>query len=309
MQTYAWMHQVKAMPELLSATEARRHLNGPRSKIQLPCWVLNFTYGPGGLFRGGSKARPWQKRAAGEAHLYPPEFPFWEDCRPVGGWVHSSYMIFLGGEHAGLGALTGNPRGFARLMDAKGTLGNKLRELVLIGHHRGEAGFWQAHGVFFEILDLLLKSKPLGEENYKLTEAGWAPAQPPIVADVRKFLEAHLAEPVTMEEIARHLNVSVSTLSHQYKAACGEAPMATRMSLVLNVAKSLLLKGNKLKQIAEVTGFCDIYHLSKAFKRAEGISPRAYLLRQSGKAPFSEDQVASRSIPDKDYPYINQSSS
>lgn len=279
---YAWTSQAQKTPRLLSATETQRYHWGLSPKLQLPYWVLDFTYTPAGLFRGGAKSQPWEERQAAVAHLYPPQFPFWEDTRPVARWVHTAHITFRDGELVGLNTLVTNRRGFARLLDPRQILGEKLREMARIGHLRGEAGFWQAHGVFFATVDMLLKSEPLGEDAYRVSEADREATEAPIVVEVRRFIEEHLAEAVSIERIATHLNVSVSTLSHQYKAACGETPMATRTRLALNVAKNLLLKGYALKQISEETGFCDVYHLSKVFKRVEGVSPRAYL-QQRGK--------------------------
>jgi len=44
----------------------------------------------------------------------------------------------------------------------------------------------------------------------------------------------------------------------------------------MDFAKSLLLKGEKLITIAEMTGFYDEYHLSKTFKKQTGLSPRTF---------------------------------
>ena len=104
-----------------------------------------------------------------------------------------------------------------------------------------------------------------------------------MAAAVRAFLQKNLARPVALAEIAEHLGVSVSSLSHRYREVVGETPMATRSRLAIGTAKALLLKGWPLKHIAVHTGFCDAYHLSKAFKRAEGRPPRKWL-RTLGRA-------------------------
>jgi len=70
--------------------------------------------------------------------------------------------------------------------------------------------------------------------------------------------------------------MSVSALAHRYRAATGETPMTTVKRARLDLAKGLLAKGYRLKEIASQVGFADEFHLSKTFKQVEGVSPRAY---------------------------------
>jgi transcriptional regulator GlxA family with amidase domain len=44
----------------------------------------------------------------------------------------------------------------------------------------------------------------------------------------------------------------------------------------IETASHLLLRGEKLKTIAAMTGFCDEYHLSKTFKQVTGRKPKNY---------------------------------
>jgi two-component system response regulator YesN len=108
-----------------------------------------------------------------------------------------------------------------------------------------------------------------------------------MTAKVSAYLQDNLSRSVSLAEIAEHLHVSVSSLTHRYREEVGETPMETRMRLAVTAAKTLLLKGWPLKHIAERTGFCDEYHLSKTFKKLEKTSPRAWLQSFSG-IPFRE---------------------
>jgi AraC-like DNA-binding protein len=94
---------------------------------------------------------------------------------------------------------------------------------------------------------------------------------------VDDYLREHSAERLTLAGIARHLHVSPSTLSHRYRQEAGRSPMKRLIEIRIGMAKGLLFRGYPLKTIAEQTGFSDMYHLSKTFKRQEGVSPRAFL--------------------------------
>jgi AraC-like DNA-binding protein len=123
----------------------------------------------------------------------------------------------------------------------------------------------------------LRKSEPTEEDETRLIGH---PAPITVSAFVREtdaYLSRHLAGPVILADLAQHLHVSVSTLSHRFHAETGETPMSRLMRLRLHQAKTLMLSGQKLSAIAEATGFSDMAHLSRTFKRAEGVSPREYL--------------------------------
>jgi AraC-like DNA-binding protein len=76
------------------------------------------------------------------------------------------------------------------------------------------------------------------------------------------------------------MKVSESSLNHRFKNDTGISPIARLIEIRMEFAKSLLLKGEKLTTIADMTGFHDEYHLSKTFKKQIGLSPRAFKNKQ-----------------------------
>ena len=92
----------------------------------------------------------------------------------------------------------------------------------------------------------------------------------------------NLSRKLKTSDIARFMKVSESSLNHRFKTETGIAPISRLIELRLEFAKGLLLKGEKLINIAEMTGFNNEYHLSKTFKKKLGISPREFKKQQEG---------------------------
>jgi AraC-like DNA-binding protein len=277
---FAWEPTDAPQPPVLlsAATGVRRHA-GLTGRISHAAWVVDYSIASGMLVRVGLPSAPWRERPARVAHLYPPGEPYWEDSRPTKSRINSAWVIFLGGESVGLDRLTG-PSGFAAFEDPKEVLGSLLAEIAHSGGALGRAGYWKVQSLFSALLHELLGAEQLDEETYRAGGRAKPSSDPPWVRAVRDFLRANLAMPIRLAEIAREVNVSPSTLSHRYRKETGETPMQTLARFRITVAKSLLLRGYPLKNVAPETGFCDEYHLSKAFKRIEGLSPRRWLESQ-----------------------------
>lgn len=265
-------------PVLLSALHLVRSYDG-RHRYQQAAWILDFAVNTAGRVRVGSRSNPWRPRLAGTLHLYPPGTVYWEDY-PKGRKTLSefTFAFFLGGEAAGLDKLIAPHAGYARFLDPEGLAGTLLEEIARIGQTRGEDGFWQAQATLCRLIDVLRQSAPTKEIDTRLIGHP-TPAAPrsTLVRETEAYLSLHLARPIALADLARHLHVSVSSLSHRFHAETGETPMNRLMHLRLNQARAMLLGGQKLRVIVEATGFSDMAHLSRTFKRFEGVSPRKYL--------------------------------
>ncbi len=269
-----------ASPTLITAMRMTQQLTGLH-RSRHPQWVVDYVANTAGRIRVASRASPWRPRLPKALYLYLPGTPYWEDY-PKGRKTlcDFSFVFFRGGEAAGLDRLIAPGTGYACFLDPGGLAGPLIEELARIGQQRGDDGFWQAQAAFYQLIDLLRKSAPTAEAETRLIGRS-APAAAPsdLVRKTDAYLSQHLADPVGRADLAKHMNISISTLSHRYHADTGETPMTRLMRLRMDRAKMLLLGGQKLAAIASATGFYDAAHLAATFKRVEGLSPHAYRQR------------------------------
>jgi AraC family transcriptional regulator of arabinose operon len=81
-------------------------------------------------------------------------------------------------------------------------------------------------------------------------------------------------------DVARHVALSPSRLSHLFKQETGRSIMDTFNKMRLRHAANLLrYTAHSVEQIAALTGFSSVYYFSAAFKKYTGLSPTAYRTR------------------------------
>lgn len=81
----------------------------------------------------------------------------------------------------------------------------------------------------------------------------------------------------SIKELSDMANVSMRTVSEQFKRITGQSPYQYQMNLKLDTAKMQLTASNyTIQEIAANIGFCDAYQFSKMFKKHFGMSPSMY---------------------------------
>jgi malate dehydrogenase (oxaloacetate-decarboxylating) len=89
--------------------------------------------------------------------------------------------------------------------------------------------------------------------------------------------DQNLAADICLLELAALVGLSQAHFSRQFKISTGLPPHRYKLTIRIERAKQLLLRGELgLKEIALSCGFFDQGHLSKAFRRAVGLSPGAW---------------------------------
>ena len=91
------------------------------------------------------------------------------------------------------------------------------------------------------------------------------------------FMHAHYAEPLTREQIARHIHISPDYLTDCFRQELGVTPMAYLNRYRLRQARELLTNSDlSITQVALAVGFSESAHFTRMFQREVGVTPRAY---------------------------------
>lgn len=92
-----------------------------------------------------------------------------------------------------------------------------------------------------------------------------------------QYLNEHLEAQVTTRELARMFYMSDSRLCRVFKARTGSTITGYVLEQRLTKARNMLTFSDKnVTNIAQACGFESLAYFSKAFKRAEGVSPLRY---------------------------------
>lgn len=105
--------------------------------------------------------------------------------------------------------------------------------------------------------------------------------KPELLDEVVNYIEANLAEKITLSNTAKRFWVSESTISQTFRQKMDVSfhHFITQRRLI--VAKSMILEGTPMDEVSERVGFADYSAFYRAFKQEFGISPRQYRKMQA----------------------------
>lgn len=97
------------------------------------------------------------------------------------------------------------------------------------------------------------------------------------VNKVRDYIVEYHSRNISLEELARLVNLSPFHLNRVFKKEIGMPPHAFQTQMRIASAKKLIQNGSSLSSVAMMTGFTDQSHFIKHFKRLMKITPGEYL--------------------------------
>jgi AraC family transcriptional regulator, transcriptional activator FtrA len=93
----------------------------------------------------------------------------------------------------------------------------------------------------------------------------------------RAWAADRLAEPLGVEDMARHANVSPRTFARRFRAETGTTPLQWLLGRRVLAARRLLEESDRpVEEIAHEVGFGDAASLRSHFRRATATTPTAY---------------------------------
>jgi AraC-like DNA-binding protein len=97
-----------------------------------------------------------------------------------------------------------------------------------------------------------------------------------LAALVRRLGEG-AGERVTVPAMAAACHLSVSQFRRSFRASTGRSPLAFLTALRMADAKALLSQGAPMKEVAGQTGYRDVFHFMRVFRKATGQTAGAFI--------------------------------
>jgi AraC-like DNA-binding protein len=139
---------------------------------------------------------------------------------------------------------------------------------------------WQAHEPL--AFDSLLLSLLQEFRGHARTPPAATAAGAPRFSAVVDYLRAHLAQRLTLEDLAAVAGLSPFHFLRSFQAHHHVTPQQMLMAVRLFDAKRRLAADEAPAQVAAATGLSDQAHLTRAFVRRYGVTPARYRRQMRG---------------------------
>ena len=159
-------------------------------------------------------------------------------------------------------------------VEISGCLRNILREM-----EQKNPGYEDVCQAYMEILIIrLMRSTALAVPAEPLTVSANRQC-----AAVKRYIDLHFKEPLTLEQLAEEGHMNKFYLSHTFKREYGVSPINYLISKRIEESKYLLAETDlSMSQIAQLLGFSSLSYFSQVFHRTQSITPKEYRQRQKG---------------------------
>lgn len=148
----------------------------------------------------------------------------------------------------------------------------KIAELVR-AHNQGGLGYSiRLNAMLYDLMYNLVLEKFVIESKL----SGYQRILPAIL-----YLEQNYIEKIPIEHLAKKSNMSVTGFRKLFRKYSGLSPLEYRNNLRTRKAYDLLRSGeHNVSEVAEMTGFGNVFYFSRTFKQITGIAPSKIMHQQ-----------------------------
>lgn len=122
---------------------------------------------------------------------------------------------------------------------------------------------------------MVFLSKIFSDNNLPVTSS-FRSTQHQRVDRILTYINQHIQNPLTIEELSENFYLSPSYLCRIFKSATGTTINKYITTKRITIAKSLLAEGKSVNEACEECRFNDYSNFLKTFTKAVGISPKKY---------------------------------
>ncbi|WP_081667047.1 helix-turn-helix domain-containing protein [Paenibacillus pinihumi] len=142
-----------------------------------------------------------------------------------------------------------------------------------------------------ELTDYMLRSLCLSIDR-KIDEQSSQQGRPFIASRMKAYIEEHATSSMRIEDLAEHVQLSVSRASHLFKEHVGKTIIEYALEIRLSVAEERMKYSSMtLEQIAETCGFGSYSYFFRIFRRKHGISPAEFRRSYTSGASQSKPEI------------------
>ena len=210
---------------------------------------------------------------AGEVFILPVDVPHSYGADPQNPW--SIYWLHINGAHSDAAAATvmerdGEPSraiqvGFS---DERNVLFNHIASTLLRGY--SASNLLQANLALPHYLSSFIAPEHFGSQKASASDV--SPTEKAI-----RYMQDNLSNSLSLDNIARSVNLSVSFFSRKFKKDTGYAPIEYFNYLRIQKACQLLHFSTwRINEVASAIGIDDPFYFSRLFKQQMGLSPAHY---------------------------------
>lgn len=169
--------------------------------------------------------------------------------------------------------LSNRPVGFNNILNIKDSIDEykKLFSMILKEINSGDSlSEEMKQALINRLLIMLYRASPKNEDYFEEQSLN-------LVLKLQREFETNYSLDYSLAEIAKKYNLSISSLSHQFKKITGISVMNYLLSCRIASAKNFLVKTDlSIGEITELCGFSDNSNFSRTFKKLNGISPTEF---------------------------------
>lgn len=117
-----------------------------------------------------------------------------------------------------------------------------------------------------------------GKHGHRLYEVAFGDSQAQRVARAIDWLNNHFCEPLSIDALAKHVNLSTSAFHHRFKAVTAMSPLQYQKQLRLNEAHRLMMsEGLDVTSTCYRVGYESPSQFSREYSRFFGVSPAKHI--------------------------------